>query len=131
MARRKKPLNETPHERETRQQLDAIADKASRSEKVSWNRKMDNMVKLLSKIGPIEKKRTAVLAKINEAQYELRDLDEEWIKMYDEVAILRNEMVEECVHPFDQLVHKQDHIECKFCYRRFWFRNFNNGTENT
>ena len=33
----------------------------------------------------------------------------------DEINALRSEMVKECVHPIDDLVYKETHIECKFC----------------
>ena len=50
MARRKKPENETTEQTRARRTLESIADNATRSEKVSWDRKMDNMVTLLSKL---------------------------------------------------------------------------------
>ena len=47
MARRKKPEGLTPEEQIIHSVKEAIANNANRSEKTSWNRKMDNMVKLI------------------------------------------------------------------------------------
>ena len=43
MARRKKPENETTEQARARRTLESIADNATRSEKVSWDRKMGNI----------------------------------------------------------------------------------------
>lgn len=101
MARRKKPEYETIEESTTRRQLEAIADHANRNEKVSWDRKMDNMVSLLAVINPLEQK--------------ILDLNTKKAPLMDQLIALRKDMVYECVHPFDNLVHKGDFIECKFC----------------
>jgi len=101
MARRKNPENETTEEKNIRQHLDGVADNSSRSEKVSWNRKMDNMVKLMASLRPIEE--------------EIVRLSNQKIPVFDEIQELRKVMVLECVHPFDYLLHKEDHISCKFC----------------
>jgi hypothetical protein len=33
----------------------------------------------------------------------------------DKIQILRKQMVKECIHPRNSLVHKNTFIECKFC----------------
>ena len=104
MARRKKPTGETPEQAVERRQKESIANVANRSEKTSWNRKMENMVKLLAKIRPIEQK--------------ILNLHREKLPLLDEVHELRQTMVNECVHPFDQLIVKEDHVLCKFCNRK-------------
>ena len=38
--------------------------------------------------------------------------------LLDEIAILRNEMVKECIHPKDHLVHMNTYLVCRFCERR-------------
>jgi uncharacterized glyoxalase superfamily metalloenzyme YdcJ len=101
MARRKKPENETKDEAATRRQLEAVADHATRNEKVSWDRKMDNMVRLIAEITPIEE--------------QISDLLAQKMPIMDKIQVLRNEMVSECVHPHTHLIHKGTHIECKFC----------------
>lgn len=106
MARRKKPEGETPEQADARRRLEAIADAATRSEKVSWDRKMNNMVTLLSKIRPIED--------------QILDLMSQKMPLMDDVAALRREMVKECVHPYTHLVVRaDDSVECKFCGKRF------------
>lgn len=110
MARRKKPDDETIEQAEVRRILETIADNATRGEKVSWDRKMDNMVRLLAKLRPIEDKIVDLLA--------------EKAPLLDEVQALRKEMVKECVHPYTHLTY-HDHngtIVCKFCERKFGIR---------
>lgn len=105
MARKKKPENETVDEATLRRILEFVSNIASRSEKTSWNRKMDNMVKLISQLTPIEEKILEIMLKEKQP-------------ILDLINDLRTSMINECVHPFDQLVLKEDHILCKFCNRK-------------
>ena len=104
MARQRKPENETEEEARVRQMLESISNNSDRSEKTSWNRKMDNMVKLLSRLRPIEE--------------EILSLEAQKIPIHDEIQALRITMVNECVHPYDHLVFHDNHVQCKFCERR-------------
>lgn len=114
MARRKKPDDETLEQAEVRRILETIADNATRSEKVSWDRKMDNMVKLLARLRPIED--------------QIVDLMAQKAPLMDDVQALRKEMVKECVHPYTHLTFDQNDetIVCKFCERRFAIRELLN-----
>lgn len=105
MARRKKPEGETVEQRNTRRLMETVADAATRSEKVSWERKMDNMNKLIDKLRPIED--------------QILDLMTLKMPIIDEVAALRKEMMQECVHPYTYLVERDGVVECKFCNKRF------------
>jgi hypothetical protein len=105
MARDKKPLDETPEEEQIRRNKEVVAFAATRNEKVSFDRKMTNMVTLLTKLKPIEDEITDLLAKK--------------IPIMDEIQELRNEMVTSCVHPITHLVDHGEHIVCKFCNRKF------------
>lgn len=105
MARKKKPENENQDEALLRRRLEFISNLPTRSEKTSWNRKMDNMVKLISQLTPIEEKILQIM--LQEKQ-----------PILDQINDLRTSMINECVHPFDQLVLKDDHVLCKFCNRR-------------
>lgn len=104
MARSKKPENETFEESKIRQLLETVANNADRSEKTSWNRKMDNMVKLIAKLKPIEE--------------QILKLTEQKFPIIDEIQALRQVMVKECIHPFDHLTYHNDHVVCKFCDRK-------------
>ncbi len=104
MARKKKPENETLDEATIRHLLETIANNPSRSEKTSWTRKQDNMVSLIAKLRPIEE--------------QILELMATKIPIMDEIQLLRNEMVKECIHPFEYLSMKSNHIECKFCFRK-------------
>lgn len=82
--------------------LERISNLATRSEKVSWNRKMTQMIKLLAKIRPIEEALLTLTTQKNE--------------MLDEVEELRQTMVIQCIHPKENLVIRADDIAvCKFC----------------
>ena len=116
MARKKKPENESVGEAKLRQLLESVANDSTRSEKTSWNRKMDNMVKLIAKIRPLEE--------------QILDLMAQKMPIADDVSALRLEMVKECIHPIEQLMKKEDYIECKFCNRKInltghWWDEFN------
>ena len=105
MARRRKPDNETTEEAAIRHVMETISGVATRNEKVSWNRKMDGMQDLLDKIRPIEDQITDLMA----------------IKqpLIDQIQESRQEMVKDCVHPYTHLIYKDDHVVCKFCYKKF------------
>lgn len=104
MARKRKPADETEQEAAIRKELEKVANVASRSEKTSWNRKMNNMVKLLALLRPIEDK--------------ILELSAQKEPIFDEIQLLRATMRKECVHPFEYLIRKDDHILCKFCDKR-------------
>lgn len=104
MARKKKPVGETTEQAKERQVLEKLANNASRSEKTSWNRKMNNMVSLLAELRPIEDK----ILELTQSKHEV----------FDRIQVLRNVMVQECIHPFEQLLMKDKHVECKFCNKK-------------
>lgn len=90
MARRKAPANETTEEMEIRKEREEISNHATRSEKVSWERQFGNMQKLLeTKIQPIEEQILDLMAK--KSGY------------IDEMVALRDELVRDCIHPFEHV----------------------------
>ena len=105
MARRKKPDNETEEQATLRLLYESIANHANRSEKTAWKRKLKNMGLLIDKLQPIE---VEILAILSEKKQPL----------LDEIAVLRLLMVKECIHPYEHLVKKDGHVECKFCDKR-------------
>lgn len=91
MARRKAPANETTEEMEIRKEREDISNHATRSEKVSWERQFGNMQKLLeTKIQPLENQIIALMA--------------EKSKYIDEMVAIRDELVRDCIHPFEHVV---------------------------
>lgn len=104
MAKRRKAENETESEAQQRRLFEAISNNANRSDKTSWNRKMDNMVKILAKLRPIEQ--------------QIIELQAQKMPILDEIAELRKIMITECVHPFEYLVDHGDHVVCKFCNKK-------------
>jgi len=90
MARRKAPENETQQEMEVRKAREEISNHATRSEKVSWERQYGNMQKLLTeKLQPIEDQ---ILKLIGEKNV-----------IFDELVVLRDELVRDCIHPFEHV----------------------------
>jgi hypothetical protein len=105
MARRKKPENETPTQADERILFEAISNHANRSEKTAWKRKLVNMEKLIETIRPIEEKILNII--FDEKQ-----------PILDDIQAIRQEMVKECIHPYEHLVQKDGYVECKFCNKR-------------
>jgi len=105
MARRKKPENETPEQAEERLLFETISNHADRSEKTAWKRKLVNMERLIEELRPVEEKILGIIK--NEKQ-----------PILDQIQALRQEMVKDCVHPFEHLIQKDGYVECKFCNRR-------------
>lgn len=85
--------------------IEQVANTANRSDKVSWNRKMDNMVKLV--------------AQINELQDQIIALESEKTPIFDTIQELRKTMIHECIHPRSHLVVIDDGVVlCKFCEKK-------------
>lgn len=80
-----------------------IAGAATSGDASTWQRKMNNMTKLVNKVNHIED--------------EIATLRNKATPLYDQMAVLRNDMVSECVHPYDMLVHNHEDgtMTCKFC----------------
>ena len=105
MARRKKPDSETVEQSNERYILEYISNFSTRSDKTSWNRKIDNMVTLIARLKPIEDKILDIMLKEKQP-------------ILDEIQQLREVMLKECIHPYDNLILKSDHVHCKFCNRK-------------
>jgi hypothetical protein len=106
MARKLKPMDETKSDLHDRIMLESIANKAVRGEKVSWNRKMDNMISQLADLAQIEERIFDIIVT-------------EKNPILDQISELRELMVNECIHPIEQLVVKEGgYAECKFCNKR-------------
>lgn len=104
MPKQRRQENETKQETESRRKLERVANTANRSDKVSWNRKMDNMVKFIAEMRPI--------------QEQILELEASKQPILDKIAELRNVMKNECVHPFEHLVDVDDYVLCKFCEKK-------------
>ena len=105
LARKRKPENETEEEKTLRIMFESVSNSANRSEKTSWNRKMDNMVNYLAKLRPIEQKILDII-------------ESEKNPIMDDIQELRKTMIKECVHPYEYLIKGDNYILCKFCEKR-------------
>jgi ABC-type uncharacterized transport system ATPase component len=105
MSRIRKPEYETAEETTSRKIKETISNAATRGEKISFDRKMNNMVLLLSQLSPLEEQITELMARK--------------IPILDSVQALRVEMVNSCVHPSTHLVINEHYAVCKFCDRKF------------
>ena len=112
MARKKKPENETEEQRLQRLAFERVSNHANRSEKTSWNRKLDNMVKLIAKLRPIEEKILDIIK-------------EEKTPIMDDINAVRKQMILECVHPYEYLVQDGEAVKCRFCEKRIGLINGN------
>jgi hypothetical protein len=115
MARRKRPEEESVGETTERRIREEISNAANRSEKTSWNRKMDNMVKLLAALHPIED--------------QIIELQAKKIPLFDEIQVLRIQMKNECVHPFEYLIVGSLSVSCKFCEKKMSLPNLGESNE--
>jgi hypothetical protein len=115
MARNKNPIDETLEQLEIRQLIETISNASPRSMKVSWDRKMDNMVSLLSVIKPIED--------------QILDLMAKKAPILDELDTLRKTMVADCIHPATHLTVHNNIVHCKFCNKSFSVLNHGRKTK--
>ena len=104
MARRKRPANETEEEARIRKIFEDISNHATRGEKASWRRKMASMEKHLALLSPIED--------------QILELQAQKESIFDDIQVIRATMVNECIHPYDYLIYKEDHVVCKFCNKQ-------------
>ena len=115
MARQRKPEHENQQEAVTRRRLETVANAATRSEKVAWERKMDNMQVLIGTLKPLEDKILEIMVSKN--------------AILDNIANSRKDMVRDCIHPYEHLVpHDDRSVTCKFCNKRFTLTTDSNGS---
>jgi hypothetical protein len=81
--------------------LAAVASHRTKNEKLAWKRKINKMM--------------GFLADAHEFEERILELMRQKQPVMDSIAELRAEMIKECVHPRDHLVHMNTHIVCKFC----------------
>lgn len=91
---------EVPPEQQERD-LKNVASIKDKNEKLSWNRRQKKIEEMVEDMRPLEEKIMLLQA---EHQVAL-----------DKIQTMRNQMVKECIHPRNLLVHKNRFIECKFC----------------
>ena len=82
-----------------------VANTANISDKQSWNRKFDNLQKLINDVNTIGDK--------------ILELESSKSPIIDDISILRNQMIQECIHPHEFLLELEDHVICKFCNKKF------------
>lgn len=82
----------------------AVAAHHGKNEKLAWKRKVKKMMGLISEVGVFEQQ---ILELIRNKQ-----------PILDDIAVLRSEMMKECIHPKDHLVHHDSYLFCKFCEKK-------------
>lgn len=115
MARRKRPEDVSPEELVAHKTKDTISNHATRGEKTAWQRQYENLEKLVRKLEPIEDK--------------ILSLTADKAKIIDELLILRKELVESCIHPFEVLEHHEGSVICKFCEKKMAIPNHGETSE--
>ncbi|BBA65388.1 predicted ORF [Xanthomonas phage XacN1] len=81
--------------------LKNVANIKDKNEKLSWTRRQKKIEEMVVEMQPIEDQILALTAQRQE--------------VLDKIQVLRKQMVKECIHPKNSLVHKETYIECKFC----------------
>ena len=81
--------------------LAVIFKNTNKNEKLAWARKNKKLQELIATMTPIQEK--------------LMELLQQKQVILDEVIVLRKQMVRDCVHSPEFLIHHGDHVECKFC----------------
>lgn len=81
--------------------LKNVANIKDKNEKLSWTRRQKKIEEMVLEMRPIEDEILALVAK--------RQV------VLDKIGLLRKQMVKECIHPKNSLVHKSTYIDCKFC----------------
>lgn len=104
MAKRKTPDGLSAEQLVEYKIKDSISNHATRSEKTAWERQYAGIQRLVKKLEPIEDKLLA--------------LTTEKMAIIDQLLELRKELVDVCIHPFEQLVIHDGVVVCKFCERR-------------
>lgn len=79
----------------------AVSAYHGKNAKLTWNRKIKKMAGLIEQVGVYEQR--------------ILDITLEKQPTLDEIAILRAEMVKECIHPKNHVVHAGTYLVCKFC----------------
>jgi len=86
----------------TEDQKNAVDTATSKAEKASWKRKQKNVEKLIAELEPLEETILENMAAKN--------------KLIDRITTIRAQMIQECIHPHNELVAQEDDtILCKFC----------------
>lgn len=81
-----------------------IFRQSSQLDKTSWLRKYENLQTLVKQV--------------NDLADEIAEIEEKKMPIIDEINVLRQQMVQECIHPIEHLVNYEDHTHCKFCDKR-------------
>ncbi len=82
-------------------QLNEVAKHADKNQRLAWRRKKARIDQLIERLQPLQEERLKLIMQMQ--------------PVMDEIEAVRQDMVKECIHPLDHLVHKGSHIECKFC----------------
>jgi hypothetical protein len=81
-----------------------ILQQSTQLDKTSWMRKFDNLQKLITEV--------------NDLADQILEVEAKKIPILDDIAVLRTQMVQECIHPIEFLVEYDEYIECKFCSKK-------------
>lgn len=81
-----------------------IFRQSSQLDKTSWLRKYENLQTLITQVNSLAEK--------------IAEIEAEKIPIIDQINELRQQMVQECVHPIEHLVDHEGYTLCKFCEKR-------------
>lgn len=81
--------------------LKAVSNFKTKNEKLAFNRRQKKIEDLVQELEPL-----------NDS---LMKIQADRQKIIDVITELRQQLIKECVHPKNSLIHKDTFIECKFC----------------
>lgn len=94
--------NESPVDKDRQDRdLKIVANIKDKNEKLAWTRRQKKIEEMVEEMRPLDDELMAIIARRQE--------------YLDKIQALRRQMVKECIHPRNSLVHKDTFIECKFC----------------
>jgi hypothetical protein len=110
---------ETQLEKEAKAAKTAVSNFSLRSEKTSWMRKRNNLEQfILNNVTPIEE--------------QIKNLQVTLFALFDEMNEKRKEMVDTCIHPFEELSYDPvtKTVRCTFCNHVMVARESSNNDSN-
>lgn len=93
--------NNTSVSEKQEKDLKNVSSIPDKNEKLSWTRRQKRIEQMVEDLTPIVDEILALTAKRNE--------------VLDKIQEIRKQMVKECIHPKNSLVHNGNNITCKFC----------------
>lgn len=139
----------TEQQKKHQRQMVKVSNFRNKNEKASFMRKKKNLELLVDELNPIDQRILELETEQKNLLEDFENLKNELIEMTenikgvaneieelilskepieDKILNIRTEMIKDCIHPIDHLIHNGDSITCRFCETRL--RLVQNGKED-